>query len=410
MLRGMLLAQQGGIDATKAGNSRFPRRDISLLLLGNAISSSGDMAAYVALVLRLQGNGSSWVSALIAAEFLPPVVMGPLAGVLVDRFESRKVLLISLLGQAIVTLGLSFRLAAPATIVLVGLLACLSAFTRTGMRALVPNIAGSKGAARGYARLSTGTTIGWIIGPAVGGLLTGHIGSGPTILLDAFSFLVLWLFVLAISARRPPQHPEEAAKQVERRPRYRPFHLMARDSVLRVALPLSALAAGIAVVDNVAAPFRFVDQLRAGASGFGVYETVWAVGALAGVQLLAISRTMKRPDVLLAAGNMVMGAGIAGIGVATNFGLALVAAVIGGAGNGLSNASESAVIQSRSPADILGGVFGLNQGLVQVATALGTLVAAPSVKFLGAALTMISFGIVAAAASAVALTVAAVRK
>ena len=105
-----------------------------------------------------------------------------------------------------------------------------------------------------------------------------------------------------------------------------------------------------------------------------------------------------------------MGAGIVAIGLAPTFALALVAAAIGGAGNGLNNVSESSVIQARSPAEALGGVFGMNQGLVQCAIALGTLVGAPSVNLVGASHTMIIFGGAAAVSAGIALFAALTRK
>jgi MFS family permease len=391
--------------------SRSPRRDITLLLLGNLVSAAGDMAAYVALVLRVRGAGSGWVSAVIAAEFLSPVLAAPVAGVIVDRFESRRVLLMALAGQAIVMLVLSMVADAAVTVGLVGMLGCLSAFTRPATGSLIPRIVGQEDAARGYSRLATGTTIGWVVGPAIGGVLTAQVGVRLTLLVDAISFLFLWLCALGISARRPrvtEQQGEPAAR--EKRGLSAGFHLIFHDAVLRVALPVTALATGAAVADNVAAPFRFVNQLHAGASGFGVYETVWALGALGGVQILGLRRSKGRAEPLLAVGNLVMGLGIAGIGWATNYGTALAAAVLGGAGNGMSNVGESAVIQSRTPEELLGRAFSASQALMQSAIATGTIVAAPAVAHLGASSTMILFGLLAAASAGLGLTAAASRR
>lgn len=392
------------------GSSRSPRRDIGLLLLGSLASSAGDMAAYVALVLRVRAAGSGWVSAVIAAEFLSPVLAAPIAGIVVDRVESRRVLLTALSGQAIMALALSLFSGAAVTVGLVGLLGCLSAFTRPATGALVPRVVGQENAARGYARLATGTTIGWVVGPAIGGILTAKLGVGITMLADGASFLILWLFTLAISARRPitakKADPSEA--QIGRA-RSAGFRLVFHDPVLRLALPLTALATGIAVADNVAAPFRFVNQLHAGASGFGIYEAVWAVGALVGVQVFGSRRSKGHTEPLLAIGNFVMGLGIASIGWAPNYAMALAAAALGGAGNGISNVAESAVIQNRTPEELLGRAFSASQALMQSATAAGTIAAAPSVARLGASTTMIAFGLVAAASAAVGLTAAVLR-
>lgn len=65
------------------------------------------------------------------------------------------------------------------TVALFAGLYAFSAFVRPATAALVPVIAGEKQAARGYARLATGGSLGSIIGPVVGGLITAPSASRP---------------------------------------------------------------------------------------------------------------------------------------------------------------------------------------------------------------------------------------
>lgn len=66
------------------------------LWLSQLVSSFGDTLPYIALivlVLELTGQGTA-VAALVAAEILPVLLLGPIAGVIIDRFERRSILIL----------------------------------------------------------------------------------------------------------------------------------------------------------------------------------------------------------------------------------------------------------------------------------------------------------------------------
>src|SRR5690242_3523623 len=155
------------------------RRDLNLLAAGLAVSTAGDAAALIALLLRLEPHGSGWVAGLLAAELIPYVVLAPLTGRVVDRFETRSVLLVALAGQAVLCVPLAFATSLGAIIALFAGVTALSAFVRPATAAMVPAIVGAGPAQQGYARLAAGTGLGWIAGPAAGGLLTGAFS--PTV-------------------------------------------------------------------------------------------------------------------------------------------------------------------------------------------------------------------------------------
>src|SRR5882762_4772719 len=79
-------------------------RDLWLAVVARAVSLLGDEAAVIALTLRLHdsGRGAGAIAALFVAGMLPLVVLAPLAGRLVDRYDSRRLLVWSGLAQAVV--------------------------------------------------------------------------------------------------------------------------------------------------------------------------------------------------------------------------------------------------------------------------------------------------------------------
>ena len=371
------------------------------------MSTAGDAAALIALLLRLRPSGSGWVAALLAAELVPVVGLAPLAGRVVDRVESHRVLIMGLAGQALVAVPLAFVGPPWATVTLFAALYACSVFVRPATSALVPVITGEDDAARGYARLATGTSLGWIVGPVLGGLITGTLGSTAALLMDAASFAVLTGSAALVRTRRPPS--PSTTPRAGRRGSGGGMGLIWQSRTLRLALLISAIAVGCAVVDNVAAPYRFIDQLGASSATYGAYLTLWGVGAFLGVQLLP-RLPQAQVEAALAAGNLLIGAGIAGIGLAPTVPLAFLASVVGGVGNGLANVALNALIARHTPSTHRGRAFASAGAVVQAAVGVGTVAAAPLVTGLGANHAMTLAGGLAAAVAAVGVTVAVGRR
>jgi MFS family permease len=377
--------------------SRSGRRDLLLLAAGQAVSVTGDSAALVALMLRLHPSGSGWIAALLAAELIPFVVCAPLSGRAVDRIESRRLLLAALIGQALVAVPLATVSVPWATVALFAALNALATLVRPATAALVPAAVGHADAARGYTRLATGTGLGWIAGPVLGGLLASVLGVTATLLLDAATFALLALAVAFVRARRPPE-----SVGVRRDGAWEGFAVLWRSPLLRLAVITSAVAIGCAVVDNVAAPFRFLDQLGTGDVGYGLYLSVWGFGALLGVQLPPRLPTARHAPAL-AGGNLLTGVGILLIGIAPNFGFALVASAIGGFGNGLENVTQNSLVAHHTPADRHGRAFAALGAITQTAIGVGTAAAAPLVATIGANYAMVVAGALAAVVAIYAL-------
>src|SRR5215467_4965986 len=96
-------------------------RDLRVSVVARAVSLLGDEAAVIALTLRMHdsGGGAGAVAELLVAGMLPLVVFAGVAGRLVDRFDSRPLLVWSGLGQAAACTVLALVHDAPATLALV---------------------------------------------------------------------------------------------------------------------------------------------------------------------------------------------------------------------------------------------------------------------------------------------------
>ena len=192
-----------------ASPSYFP------LWLGQLISNFGDTLPYIAmvvLVFQLTGQGMA-VAALVAAEVVPVLVLGPVAGVVIDRF-SRKAVLI---GADFFRAGLVLTLLWPqgawhAYLVAAGLAAGNTFFNPT-VQAVIPVLTTEEQRlAANSVAWSTGRLV-QILASAVAGGLIALIGTGPAFATNAASFLIS---ALLIGTLRIPAHAGQLGSGTKR--------------------------------------------------------------------------------------------------------------------------------------------------------------------------------------------------
>ena len=142
-------------------------RDLRLLAAAVALSAAGDMLLVVVLALRvhdLTGSGFA-VSALFGALMLPVVLLAPFAGRLVDRVETRRVLLCVSLAQAVVAGGLVFAGGLVPILVLTALLGVGAAIAGPAEAALVPATIDEERLAKANGWVETARYTGFTAGP-----------------------------------------------------------------------------------------------------------------------------------------------------------------------------------------------------------------------------------------------------
>lgn len=371
------------------------QRDISLLAAGSLVSVAGDAAALIALLLELRSHGVGWVSGALGAELLPWVFFASYSGRLVDRHDNRRLMVIGLAGQAVISVPLAFARSPWLIVALFFVLNAVSTLVRPAANAMVPVLSGEADATKGFAWVATGSGIGWIIGPAAGGLLTSAFGVTSTLLVDAGTFVVIAVACGLLSKTRIHAVDADLARDT-----HGGMKILWGDVVLRWSILTTAIVVACAVLDNVAAPFRFINQLHTSSTGYGGYLALWGFGALGGSQIPRRLPPSALPTAL-AIGNGLSGLGILGIGLAPSLGVALIASTLGGVGNGLANVAENALVASRVSADQRGRAFASAGALVQTGVGVGTVSGAPIVAALGAGHAMAAAGCLAAVLAAI---------
>src|SRR5229473_3251375 len=190
-------------------------RGFRFLWLGQVVSQLGDwfdtIAVYT-IALRLTGSSRS-VALIMVARFLPSVVMGPLSGVVADRFNRRSIMITADLLRAVVVLGFLF-VRRPDQMWLVYVLTVMqlafSAFFEPAKTAAIPSIVSDRELLPANAITSVTWSAMLTLGAAIGGVVTGLFGTNVAFMLDSASFLASAAFIARI--RFPKRPPREKAK------------------------------------------------------------------------------------------------------------------------------------------------------------------------------------------------------
>jgi MFS family permease len=171
------------------------------LWLGQLFSNFGDTLHYIAMVVlvyQLTGQGAA-VAILVTAEIIPILVLGPIAGVVVDRFSRKSVLIGADLFRAALVLSLVWPQNVWHVYLVAAGLAAGNAFFNPTMQAVIPALlAGDQRLAANSVAWSTGRLV-QIIASALAGGLIAIISTGAAFALNAASFVISGLLIARLT-------------------------------------------------------------------------------------------------------------------------------------------------------------------------------------------------------------------
>ncbi|BAL85436.1 putative MFS transporter [Actinoplanes missouriensis 431] len=349
--------------------SRWP--DVHLAAAGRGISVCGDLlaATTLALVLQESGHGGLAVSGLLVAASLPIAVLAPLTGRLVDRADSRTLMVVVGLAQTALCAALAFTAHPALIIALVALLACGVAVVQPTIAALVPGMVSEADLPRASGIVQTASQVGMLAAPALAGILVGQAGPRVPLLLAAAAYLGLSGIGLLIRTRRGNLTGADPLPAV-------PFRLR-DDRVLTVmTVAVAAVVAGVSAI-NVFEVFFIRDTLGASTTVYGFVMASWTVGMLTASLTLGRSArrwiTLRTVLVLLTATCLMVLAGA----TVRSAGWLIPLWILGGAANGALNICTTVLIAGRVRPAAHGRAFAATTAIVQGAGLTGLLVAGP---------------------------------
>jgi len=257
----------------------FAVREFRALWLAELLSVAGDRLALVALTLLVYDRTRSPLLAAVtwAAGYLPWVIGGLFLAGLADRRPRRSVMVTCDAVRAVLVAAMAIpRVPIWA---LVALLFAVTSFAppfEAARAAVTTDILQGERYALGTAALQTTMMCGEVAGAVGGGVAVAFLGVGPSLVIDAATFVVSGLLIgLGVRARPAAASPETARASSLARMR-EGFRLVFGNRALRILVLLGWLAAFYTIPQAVAAPYVHKLGLGPIATGLVVASTVLA--------------------------------------------------------------------------------------------------------------------------------------
>ncbi|HMQ29820.1 MAG TPA: MFS transporter [Chloroflexaceae bacterium] len=380
-----------GYLALLRGNRNFRR-----LWYGQVVSQLGDWLDSIALftlTLNLTGSGQA-VGLLLLVEFLPGAVIGPFAGVLIDRLPRRLVLIASDLGRAALVLLLLLVDGPEDMWLLYTAVAgkfALAAFFEPARSAILPSICSREELPAANAISGATWSAMLALGAALGGLVAGTLGVTTAFLLDAASFLLSAAVLATVRSedQRPKTRDQSSGESIPRRSgvglwalvlgqltgelREGLGYVLRRREVFWLTFSKAIWSLGGGVLLLLALYGREIFPVgRDGALSIGLLYAARGVGTGIG-PFLALRVGGSGPEFMrraVAAAFFITGAGYLALSAAPALAVAALCILFAHIGGSVQWVFSTALLQARVPNRLLGRVFATEYAALTLATAL----------------------------------------
>jgi MFS family permease len=348
--------------ATISSTAVFRKRDFVLMWLAQLVSTAGssltDLAA--GIYVYQQTNSAFLVGVTLMVTAIPSLIVGLIAGVFVDRYDRRSVMLASNIGQAIVVSIIPFLIGVDVALLFVALLvnAGVKQFFDPAYEALIPEIASDEELTAANAFLQIASFGSTAIGFAAAGLIASAYSISWAFWIDALTFVFSAVCIYFIRVRSRPEGADDETS---------------------VAVVVTNLKLGInAIVDTpmlrnlflLGAPVFFsfglwnvlllpmaIRELGATEFEYGVQEALTSVGFVAGSLFMAKYAGRLQTGLWVFIGTL--GMGISGVfyGLSPTIAVGIVFVMLSGFFNSPSAVARQTLLQRNTPRELRGRVF-----------------------------------------------------
>lgn len=401
-------------DAAAAAPPRLLRalrhRNYRLFFVGQGISLIGTWLTRLAtswLVYRL--TGSALLLGIVAfAGQIPSLLVGPFAGVIVDRHDRHRVLLVTqvlagLQVSALAFLALSGEITVTHVLVLSVVQGLINAFDMPARQALLVEMVEDRAdLPNAIALNSSMVNATRLVGPATAGMLIAAVGEAVCFLIDAISYVAVVAALMAMRLRPRPARP----------PRRHVLHELHEGFAyafgfppIRAVLLLLAVVSLLGISSSVLLPVFATEVLGGDSRTLGFLSAATGVGALAGALHLAARRSVVGLGRLIPLAGTVFGAAqvlfAAARWLPLALPLALLAMLVSGAAMISQFAAGNTVLQTITEDEKRGRVMAFFGMAFFGMTPIGSLAAGAAADRFGAPATVAAAGLGCIAASLV---------
>ncbi|HUW02004.1 MAG TPA: MFS transporter [Acidimicrobiales bacterium] len=360
-------------------------RNFRLFFVGQLVSQAGTWMQSVAIifvVLRLSDDGVA-LGVATAAQFLPVLVLGAWAGVVADRVDCHRFLLVTQSAFAVVAVAFTVLTFAdaetlPLIYLLSGLFGMVTALDNPSRRALVVELVAETDVPNAVGLNSALMTGSRVIGPAAAGLLITTAGPEWCFLVNAVTYAAVLIALARIDRSELRSPPRVAREKGQLRDGFR--YVWATPE-LRLPLVLLAVIGTLSFEFQVTLPLLAERSFGGDAGTFSMLYSAMSVGAVIGALTVA-----RRTDVgtrFLAVSAMWMAGAMGMLAIAPNEWFALAAIVPVGLTSIFLISGSNTVIQLRADPSMRGRALALTAVVFLGSTPIGGPIAGAVSEYLG---------------------------
>ena len=386
--------------------SAFESRNYRLFFAGQMVSLVGTwMTQTASLWLVYTLTGSALLLGMVGfASQIPIFFLAPIAGVVVDRVNRHRLLVITQvlsMARALTLAGLTLsgEITAGWLIALSFLQGAINGVDMPTRQAMVVSfVARREHLGNAIALNSSMFNLARLAGPAIGGFIVAWWGAGVCFLIDGLSYLAVIGSLLMMRLTLPPRRVNVGHPVAEMR---EGFAAAFGFRPMRVLILTVALISAVGFSNTVLTPIFAKDVFGGDARVLGYLMSASAIGALAGAIYLGMRRSIRGLGNAVAFGAGLMGAGLIGFASSASLPLALGCLVAVGLGGVLTTASSNTLVQSMVDEDKRGRVMSIFTMAFTGTAPLGQLVVGWLAGIAGPGNTLVITGSVCVAIAAI---------
>jgi MFS family permease len=374
-------------------------RNYRLFFAGQSVSLVGTWVTRIAtswLVYRL--TGSELLLGLTGfAGQIPLLLLAPFAGVLADRWNRHRILVITqvlsaLQSLALAVLALSGRITVTHVILLQIAQGIINSFDTPARQAFVVEMVDDRADLPNAIALNSSMfNASRIIGPSIGGLIIAAVGEGWCFMIDAVSYVAVIASLLAM--RLPPRTVTRVREHILK-------ELRSGFGYAFGFAPVRELLLNVSIVGIMGMPYAvlmpvFASKiLHGGASTQGLLMTAVGAGALIGTFYLASRHSVVGLGKVIIASTLLLSAGLIAFAYSRTLLLSLAVLPLVGAGMMLQAASTNTILQTIVDEEMRGRVMAFYSVAVLGTMPIGSLAAGAAAESIGAPRTIVIGAIV----------------
>jgi MFS family permease len=373
-----VLAEDAAPPARGARGAFAPlrERNFRLLWTGLLISQTGSWMQFIALgyLVDQLTRAPVYLGLLGLSQAVPRLLFAFIGGVAADRFDRRRVLMVTnnaMMASAFLLAYLAYadRVAVWHVLAIGAFNSLANAFDNPARQSLVPMLIGERHLISALSLTSMALNGSGVFGPSLGGVVIAFAGVKGCFFLNAVSFLAVVVALLRMEF--PP--PEPTGRASVGRDIREGIGLLTRHR------NLAAVLAIIAVMNFFGRPYvRLMpamarEVLRVGPQGLGILQASPPVGTILAVFIIsAVGATMRYSRLMLTAA-VATGLIVVLFALSKVFWLSIVLLIAAGTGTSVANAAANTLVQTTVQPAQRGRVMGLYNMTTFGMFALGTL-------------------------------------